>query len=925
MVKSEYKLQEMDRECTDIFEPGLIEHYANRPDKLETLCLAQFAANYKYSNACGKNSMELKNKSGYITKCLHSKIIRYRNYHYEIDPENYLRENIMLYLPWRNEKAEILNVNLEDVFTKYKQRISDNKVEFNAFSDEALQLAFDEALTRTSDESEVQEKNTQPKFDFDDYSFDDEYTVADIQHEMKDDSQVEYVKFISPGKEDEDIYQKMFETLNQDQRDYIMHVADHFKKYRSKQLLHFLTGGAGVGKSLTIKTLYQTLNRLFNSSPNDNPDDIKILLCGPTGKASFNIGGQTIHSAFKLPLNTKTLNELSADVSNTLASKLKSLKVVIIDEISMVGQHTLQMIDQRLRHLFNTEELFGGISIITVGDFFQLRPVCATALYYPQTTNPYAEIFQKNLWHNFKVFQLTKIMRQNEKKFQVALNNLARGKLTKRDIQLFQSRTFKKLPRTIDFSKAIHLFGRNADVDMYNQQVMKKIDGEETICCASDVFHGHGSQLAKRQMEYNVAKSKTHQTMGLPQKITLKVGAIYMVTYNVDTEDGICNGATGTLKKITYGTNHKGEKKPLRVWIKFEDRKVGALLRNKFGEHMKNHKISSTWTPLDPISLTISTRKTSSLKINRKQFPLTLAHALTVHKSQGQSLQQVVVHLENRSMPRDQLYVACSRATTLSGLYIIGQFKPPKELQKKSFLSIEMRRWRSHILKPKFTSLQRTSKKLKIMYHNIQSLKKHKQLVRNDANYTCNDLLIFGETWAVPHDNIKIKGFKLLHQLTDSHIRKPQGVSVYVKKSLHQEIHYCEEIVCNEAPGKIQAIALQLHNTLVVGIYAKPKTSRSIWRKFYRMLPLTSQKDIVIVGDFNINSKRLCKRHFLLELLEIYKLKVNNIGITNTHAKTSLTWVISNKSVACGTYISFFSHHYPMWIKKAIAKIVENA
>lgn len=114
---------------------------------------------------------------------------------------------------------------------------------------------------------------------------------------------------------------------------------------RKDQLLHFLTGGAGVGKSLVVSALYQTLYRLYNADAESDSDAPKILLCAPTGKASFNIGGQTIHSLFKLPLNQKTLNELSPKVSNTLSAKLRELQVLIIDEISVVGQPQLDMID----------------------------------------------------------------------------------------------------------------------------------------------------------------------------------------------------------------------------------------------------------------------------------------------------------------------------------------------------------------------------------------------------------------------------------------------------------------------------------------------------------------------------------------------------------------------------------------------------
>ncbi|KAK3915793.1 ATP-dependent DNA helicase pfh1 [Frankliniella fusca] len=507
-------------------------------------------------------------------------------------------------------------------------------------------------------------------------------------------------------------------------------------------------------------------------------------------------------------------------------------------------------------------------------------------------------------------------MRQSEVQFQTALNNLARGKLTREDRKPFKSRTFSKMPKKKRLHKAIHLFSRNEDVEEYNNKCLKNIIGEETICHASDVFHGHGSQLAKRQMEYTINKSKTHQTMGLPKSIKLKIGAIYMVTYNVDTEDGICNGATGTLKQINYGVNHKGEKKPLRVWIEFDDKSVGKIARKKLKSLIAINKIPNTWTPLDPIALTIKIRKTSSLKVNRKQFPLTLAHALTVHKSQGQSLKQVVVHLGKRRMSREQLYVACSRATSLRGLFIIGTFKEPTPIPKTSHLRTEMKRWKNHKVVPKFKKLTEDNNQLKIMYHNVQSLRKHHNLIRNDKIFTSNDILILGETWNKDTDNIEIKGFHNIVNITTSERKhKPQGVSIYVKKGLKNII--TADTLSLEGKGRIQGGILEYKNLSIIGLYAKPNTTKELWKNFFKNLELSSRKKVIIVGDFNIDSNKVNTKHFLNKLLQKYKLKLQNKGMSSTHSNTNLTCVVTNTHITTGTYNSFFSHHLPVFIHKA--------
>ena len=112
----------------------------------------------------------------------------------------------------------------------------------------------------------------------------------------------------------------------------------------------FLSGGAGVGKSIVIRALYKTLYRLLNLKDGENPDGIRVLLCAFTEKAAFNIGGSTISTAFhqKVKQSDQTL---SCDTLNTFRSKYKNMSVVIIDEISMVGNALLQFIDQRLQEL----------------------------------------------------------------------------------------------------------------------------------------------------------------------------------------------------------------------------------------------------------------------------------------------------------------------------------------------------------------------------------------------------------------------------------------------------------------------------------------------------------------------------------------------------------------------------------------------
>lgn len=131
------------------------------------------------------------------------------------------------------------------------------------------------------------------------------------------------------------------------------------------------------------------------------PDEIKAVLCAPTGKAAHNIGGHTIHSLFCIPAN-QTLQYKPLDVQqlDTFRVKFRSLKVIFIDEISMVGNKMFNYINLRLQEIFATEQPFGGVSIIAIGDLFQLKPVFDNWTfqhlkdgYGPLATNLWQELF----------------------------------------------------------------------------------------------------------------------------------------------------------------------------------------------------------------------------------------------------------------------------------------------------------------------------------------------------------------------------------------------------------------------------------------------------------------------------------------------------------------------------------------------------
>ncbi|VDI56035.1 Hypothetical predicted protein [Mytilus galloprovincialis] len=268
-------------------------------------------------------------------------------------------------------------------------------------------------------------------------------------------------------------------SLNVKQRRILYKVRDWcIQKSNGKtpEPLHlFITGGAGTGKSHLIKCIQYEATRIL-AQTSENPDDLTVLLTAPTGTAAFNIHGLTIHSALGI---FKTLSPdhatLSEDKINSLRTKLENLQILIIDEISMVNKKLLFFVHERLRQVKKRPDkcLFGGVSVIAVGDFYQLPPVKTKRvdkLYVDDPSNP-----SNQLWNGlFEIAELDEIMRQREDGLFAELLNRLRVKQKNESLTLFDKRTlthcFGDGP-----DEALHIYSTNAEVDNFNKEMIMKL------------------------------------------------------------------------------------------------------------------------------------------------------------------------------------------------------------------------------------------------------------------------------------------------------------------------------------------------------------------------------------------------------------------------------------------------------------------
>ena len=267
----------------------------------------------------------------------------------------------------------------------------------------------------------------------------------------------------------------------------------------------FLSGGAGGGKSTVTNALYEALIRYLNSVTGENPDDVKVVKSAPTGKAAFNIKGNTLHAAFKIPANRGfEYCALDSDRLNTIRTQLKKLKVIFTDEISMVGSGMFNFFNLRLQQVMGNKEPFGGISLITVGDLFQLKPVFDKWIFGNSQIGYDALASTCNIWAEyFTLFELTEIMRQkDDKEFAELVNRLREGKNSKDNIALLKQRFLNVRLEEDNYSFNItHLFTTNAPVHAHNNVLYTFSKNDMGEVKAVDIIVGDVSDDLRKQIK----------------------------------------------------------------------------------------------------------------------------------------------------------------------------------------------------------------------------------------------------------------------------------------------------------------------------------------------------------------------------------------------------------------------------------------
>jgi ATP-dependent DNA helicase PIF1 len=384
----------------------------------------------------------------------------------------------------------------------------------------------------------------------------------------------------------------------------------------------FVTGRAGTGKSTLLNHLSWHTSK-------------QIVIAAPTGVAALNVGGQTLHSLFRLPVGVIADHQI--DQSDQVKKLLNTIDTLVIDEVSMVNADLMDAIDRSLRQARQRPgDAFGGVQVVLFGDPYQLAPVPGDSDERAYFADTYRSLwfFDAKVWReaDLRIFELTEIHRQTDADFKFMLNAVRHGQVTAEIAGALNSMGARPAPE----EGAITLATRNDSVNRINASALRRLSGR-ALTAKADITGDFGGR-----------------TYPADETLELKVGAQVMFLRNDSAGEGgprWVNGSIGTVTRIDS---------TVYVDIDGEIHEVDPVIWEKY-------KYSYD---------AASKKLTKNVVAEFTQFPLRLAWAVTIHKSQGATYERAIVDLGSRVFSPGQTYVALSRLTDLDGLYLTRPLRP---------------------------------------------------------------------------------------------------------------------------------------------------------------------------------------------------------------------------------------------------------
>ena len=406
----------------------------------------------------------------------------------------------------------------------------------------------------------------------------------------------------------------------------------------------FLTGAAGVGKSYLLKYIIQGLRDKYEAGGNATPND-RVVVAASTGIAATHINGVTIHSWAGVRLGKGGASVLVPRVmqNESAIRRWRRAQVLVLDEVSMLDGVFFEALNAIAQTARGCPHLpFGGIQLVLSGDFFQLPPV---------SLNQGGFAFEAPAWTqaSVRMLELRTVVRQSgDQTFINILNQIRIGQCSHEISNILDACHISKKLKPVDGIVPTKLYCTNRNVDQENNRKLDELPGNGVTFAAIDEFK---DRYYPRDAQKRITQAMDRKS---PSQLTLKVGAQVIVTRNMP-DYNLVNGSRGTVKSFEWATVNNND----------ADARTGAGQRRQYPVvHFTNG-----------VRLRITEENTfqggSDGTMVRYQLPLKLAWSLTVHKSQGMTIDRAELQLDD-AFEVGQVYVALSRVTSLEGLWVRG-------------------------------------------------------------------------------------------------------------------------------------------------------------------------------------------------------------------------------------------------------------
>ena len=781
-------------------------------------------------------------------------VLRFRKSNRHTQPHEYFRKEIMLYLAgWDEELFKLTEEQLLEKYNNNKHKIQQVKSQVmeHLESVEEARLFVQQAEEKLSLETTAltmdaeNEQSILENEDIEDIYPDMFYLDEDIEEDRPKTKPSIYkpINLLMPEELEQkthqlDIWQRhILDIVVKYGKD--IKKADHNKTKPPKPPHLMVHGGAGAGKSTVIDTLVPHFEKIMRKAGDDGSQPY-VIKTAPTGAAASQIGGITIHSAFNFDFSGKFYS-LPDKTRAKKREELKNLKMLVIDEISMVSADMLYMIALRLQEIKeNNNEPFGGVMLVCLGDLMQLQPVMARYIFEEPIRENYKIMYKLNsFWESLTVINLEVNHRQEgDKQYADLLNRMRIGQLTEEDMNNLQERVRSK--EHPDYKNAdMFISGTRAEVNKLNKQCMERINGEEITLKAT-----HCQELQKKCTPNINQRGEIGQT-GFLDILKLKIGCRVMLISNINITDGLSNGQLGELKDVVKGST--GEIHTLM--IKFTKENVGHIWREENPILAKKYP---GYTGIKRImhSYSKNYRKDNAKNIQLHQFPIIVAHAVTAHKIQGQNIHKpMTVALDVCSIfAENQAHVMFSRVQVSEQVIIVEKFEKEDIRTSKKALA-ELKKMNKRSLNENPTPWYRKSENsIKIASLNCRRLQTNFDHIKNDPTLMNSDILNLSETWLDEETN-KTCGLKL--EDYNQHFTsqgKGKGIVSYYKDKLFKldrDISKQTAQIAKISSEKLDIIHIYRSNT-----HPLDELTNDIINM------IEDEKTTLIVGDFNVCIKK---------------------------------------------------------------------